>query len=173
MYGVRNASLALRIILAGAGSLWVALIWWMLFGHGLEAVGGWFGRTWPEGDVFRRLSMAVALSIYYVRLLFIWFVFLKRGISRQEAFAVAAWLFCIYMFFSICSGRNANACGLWTGIGIGAFLVGSWLNTRAEHERYLWKRCGAHCGELYTQGLFRFTRHPTILAMSSPTRGCA
>jgi hypothetical protein len=133
IYDFQDASVIQRIMLAGAGALWVALVWWMLFGHGIETVSQGFGWNWHEGNVFRRICLAAALSIYYLRLLFTWSVFLKRGISRKEAFTVAVWLLCIYLFLSISGGRNADSSDVWLGLGVVVFIIGSWLNTWAEY----------------------------------------
>ena len=83
--------------MAGFVAVWVAAAWWLLFGWGLETAGAWFGEIWRPGDLVRRACLAVALSIYYGRILFTEFVFLKRGMSWSEVFTIVPWIFCIYL----------------------------------------------------------------------------
>jgi hypothetical protein len=92
MYEVGGASTPQRVLLAASGAACVAIEWWLLFGGGIQTAGSWVGRTWVPGDVARRARLAAALSIYYVRILFTEFVFLKRGVSWSEVFTIAPWL---------------------------------------------------------------------------------
>ena len=108
-------------------------------------------------------SLAVALSVYFFRLLFTQFVFLKRAVSWSEAGMIAPWVPCIYLVLSIAGGTNSARMGA-PGIG-GAvlFLFGSWMNSYAEYMRHVWKRRPENKGRLYTLGLFRYSRHPNYL----------
>jgi len=160
MYELRDASFAQRATLALLIGLWVVLTWWLLFGHGLEAASAWFGWSWRSGDPLRRACLAAALSIYYVRLLFTWFVFLKRGVSWKEVFTVAPWVLCIYLLFAIAGGTNQKPLGVACYLGLFLFAAGSWTNSYAEYARNIWKQKPENRGRLYTQGLFRYTRHP-------------
>jgi protein-S-isoprenylcysteine O-methyltransferase Ste14 len=163
MCELRGASMAQRTVLAACGAACVAIAWWLLFGGGIETVGSWLGRTWVPGDVARRACLAAALSIYYVRILFTEFVFLKRGVSWSEVFTIAPWMLCIYLLLGIEGGRDPEPLGLVAVIGIVLFLFGSWMNSYAEYARHLWKRLPENRGRLYTQGLFRYSRHPNYL----------
>jgi protein-S-isoprenylcysteine O-methyltransferase Ste14 len=163
MYELRGASMSQRVLLAICGAAWVAIAWWLLFGGGIETVGSWFGRTWTPGDAARRACLAAALSIYYVRILFTEFVFLKRGVSWSEVFTIAPWMLCIYLLLGIAGGTNPAAPGLAAITGIILFLLGSWTNSYSEYARHAWKRLPENRGRLYTRGLFRYSRHPNYL----------
>jgi protein-S-isoprenylcysteine O-methyltransferase Ste14 len=160
MYESHDASMAQRMVSAALAALWVALVWWLLFGGGLTTVGSWFGQAWKPGDLARRAWLAAALSIYYVRLLFTMFVFLKRGVSWGEVLTVSPWILGIYLLLAICGGRNASAFGMAGGLGVALFVVGSWTNSYAEYARHGWKKQPENRGRLYTQGLFQYSRHP-------------
>ncbi|HEX4020476.1 MAG TPA: DUF1295 domain-containing protein [Acidobacteriaceae bacterium] len=160
MYAVRDASVAQRITLAVLIGLWLLVAWWLLFGPGLEIVSGWLGWNWRPGDPVRRACLAGALSIYYLRLLFTWFAFLKRGMRWSEVFTVAPWVLCIYLLLAIAGGTNAGIPGFAGGVGVVLFVMGSWVNSYAEYARNVWKQKPEHRGQLYTEGLFRYTRHP-------------
>jgi len=141
----------------------VGLAWWLLFGGGVGLVGAWFGRSWTPGDEARRLCLAVMLSIYFLRLLLTQFVFLKRAVGWGEAFMIVPWVLCIYLLLAIVGGRNSAPFGAVAGVGAGLFVLGSWMNSQAEYARHVWKRQPDNRGDLYTLGLFRYSRHPNYL----------
>lgn len=163
MYELRDASIVQRALLAGIGAGCVAIAWWLLFGGGLKTTASLLGRTWKPGDVVRRSCLAVALSIYYIRILFTEFVFLKRAVSWSEVFTIAPWLLCIYLLLAISGGINPVPVAVAAIIGLALFLVGSWMNSYAEYARHKWKQLPENRGRLYTQGLFRYSRHPNYL----------
>ncbi len=160
MYELRDPSRAPRLMMAAIAAVGVALVWWLLVGGGLEIVGRWFGRTWTPGDIVRRFCLAAGLSIYYVRILFTQFVFLKRAVGWKEAFTIVPWILCIYLLLAIAGGTNPEAFGLVASIGVILYLFGSWMNSYAEYTRHVWKQRPGNSARLYTQGLFRYSRHP-------------
>ena len=163
IYAEQGSAVAQRVAIATVVGASVAVAWWLLFGRGLVLVGGWFGQRWNPGDETRRLFLAVALSIYFLRLLFTEFVFLKRAVSWSEAGMIAPWILCIYLVLSIAGGTNSAHIEAPIIGGAGLFVFGSWMNTYAEYARHVWKRCPENRGRLYTSGLFRFSRHPNYL----------
>ena len=95
------------------------------------------------------------LLIYYVWILFTEFVFLKRGVSWSEVFMIAPWP----LLLGIEGGMNSSPLGAAGALGAGLFLLGSWMNSYAEYTRHVWKQRPENCGRLYTEGLFRYSRH--------------
>ncbi len=160
MYELRDPSKAQRLTLAALNLAWVALAWWLLFGGGIAVVGGWFGRAWAAGDSIRRICLLTGFCIYYVRILFTEFVFLKRGIGWSEVFTIAPWVFCIVALLGIAGGMNPVAFHAAGFVGPALFAVGSWMNSYAEYARHAWKQRPENRGRLYTEGLFRYSRHP-------------
>lgn len=160
MYESRDSSIVQRVTLAAFAGVCVGVVWWLLFGGGLEIAGGWFGRMWKPGDLARRGCLATALSVYFVRILFTEFVFLKRGVSWTEVFTVAPWMFCIYVILCVTGGQNTSGFGVTDTVGVVLFVAGSWMNSYAEYQRNAWKQRPQNRGRLYTQGLFRHVRHP-------------
>lgn len=163
MYELPGACMAQRLTLAATVGLWVGFAWWLLVAHGIETAGGWFGQTGATGDAARRICLAVAFSIYYVRILFTEFVFLKRGVSWSEVFTVAPWLLFIFLLLGTAGGTNPSPLGPPGYAGIVLFLGGSWMNSHSDHARHVWKKRLENRGKLYTEGLFRYTRHPNYL----------
>ena len=160
MYYVRDASMTQRITAVVLEVVWLAVVWWLLFGGGLATAGGWFGWTWTPGNPVRRVCLAVALSIYVVRLFFTMFVYLKRGVTWAEVFTVAPWILCIDLLLAVSGAKNPTAFSMTGVYGFVLFALGSWMNSYAEHTRHVWKKQPENRGCLYTEGLFRYSRHP-------------
>lgn len=160
MYASSSASPAQRTMLATMVALWLILACWLLVGNGLVLLAGWFGWQWRLGDLIRRTCLALAFSIYYIRLLFTWFSFLKRGMDWSEAFTIGIWILCIYIFLALEGGTNPAVWDRTASAGLLLFITGSWLNSYAEYTRKIWKQQPANRGRLYTLGLFQYVRHP-------------
>lgn len=160
MYASCDPSVAQRAVLAASLGTCVVLAWWLLLGGGIAVVWGWFGWIYHPGDWIRRISLTVALSIYFLRVLFTDFVFLKRGVSWAEAITIAPWVFTIYVLLALSSGTNPAPFGVAGEFGIVLFIAGSWINSHAEYQRHVWKKRPENHGKLYTRGMFRVTRHP-------------
>jgi protein-S-isoprenylcysteine O-methyltransferase Ste14 len=163
VYATSGRSVAERVAMTAAVGTCVGVAWWLLFGGGIGSVGTWLGRPWTAGDTERRLCLGVTLSIYFVRLLFTQFVFLKRAVSWAEACMIVPWVLCIYLLLSIAGGTNSAPFGTPGAVGTVLFALGSWVNSYAEYTRHTWKRRPENHGRLYTLGLFRFSRHPNYL----------
>jgi protein-S-isoprenylcysteine O-methyltransferase Ste14 len=167
MYGVTGRSIPQRVVLAVSLAFCAALAWWLLFAGGAAAIGAWFGsslgRRWPLGNPIRRAALAIALSIYFIRVLFTEFRFLRRGVSWTEVFSIAPWVFVIYVTVALAGGANPAPFAAAAISGALLFILGSWMNSCAEHQRHAFKLRPENRGKLYTQGLFRLTRHPNYL----------
>jgi protein-S-isoprenylcysteine O-methyltransferase Ste14 len=163
MYELPDVSIAQRLTLAVVIGVWLAMAVWLLSGVGLPVVSARLGWVWRPGDPIRRASLAIALSIYYIRLLFTWFAFLKRGMTWGEALTIAPWLLCIYLLMAIAGGTNQTTLGVTGYFGLILFVIGSWMNTYSEYARGAWKERSENRGKLYTVGLFSFVRHPNYL----------
>ena len=139
------------------------MAWWVLFGKAIPWAAASTEWGLQVGDRDRRLCLAVALTIYFGRLLFTQFVFLKRAVSWSEAAAVSSWILVIYAVLSFAGGTNAARFMIGGGAGCVLFLLGSWMNSYAEYARQVWKGRPENRGLLYTEGLFRYSRHPNYL----------
>jgi steroid 5-alpha reductase family enzyme len=82
-------------------------------------------------------------------------------VSWSEAFTIASWLLCIVILLGIAGGTNSLAVDQIGVFGAILFVLGSWMNSYAEYARHVWKRQPENRGQLYTEGLFRYSRHPT------------
>jgi len=163
MYDVSETSPAPKIALVGSVALWVLFSWWFLLHDGLTQLGAHFGHPLLYGDLLRRDCLVAAFSIYCIRLYFTTFLFLKRGMTWGGAITISLWALFIFMTMSIGGGIHAAPFGPVAILGILLFLFGSWINSYSEYQRHAWKQNPDNKGKLYTQGLFRFSRHPNYL----------
>ena len=144
-------------MLATMVALWLILACWLLVGNGLVLLAGWFGWQWRLGDLINT-CLARRHSIYYIRLLFTWFSFLKRGMDWAEELSDKHLDF-VHLFLALEGGTNPAVWGRTASAGL-LFITGSWLNSYAEYTRKIWKQQPANRGRLYTLGLFQYVRHP-------------
>jgi protein-S-isoprenylcysteine O-methyltransferase Ste14 len=163
MYELTGPSTAQRVTLAWFEALWIVMSAWLLFGGGLETASRWFGQSWTPGDVLRRAFLLGGFFVYFLRVQFTVFVFLKRGMRWDEVFTIAPWLLLIQASLSILGGTVTRPLGATGVIGAALFVAGSWMNSYAEYSRHVWKHRPENSGRLYTEGLFRWSRHPNYL----------
>jgi len=163
LYEMERPPGAERFVFAILAGAWVALAWYLLLGGGLAKAGGWLGQDWSAGDPIRRICLAVAFFIYYIRTLFTVFVFQKRGMGWGSFFGITTWTLCIYIFLAILAETDHRPLGYAAGAGLVLFAVGSWMNSYAEYARGVWKQLPQNRGRFYSGGLFRYSRHPNYL----------
>lgn len=163
MYELSGPSVAQRLTMAALLFASIALAVWLLVGGGIAAVSARFGWNWATGSFVRRACLAAALSIFFVRLLFTVFVFLRRGISWTEVFTVVPWVLFLSVFLALSGGTNRAPLGAAGAVGAILFVLGSWTNSYAEYCRHRWKQRPENRGRLFTASLFRYSRHPNYL----------
>jgi len=112
-----------------------------------------------EGNVFRRIIILVCCLIYFIRFAIGMFVFLQRKISWFEGGLVSVLFFMMFYIFVVSAGSHPEPIGLIDIVGILMFLVGSYINTIADYQRFAWKRKNENKGRLYTLGLFKYSMH--------------
>jgi protein-S-isoprenylcysteine O-methyltransferase Ste14 len=112
-----------------------------------------------EGNIYRQIIMLVCCLIYFVRFTIGMFVFMQRKISWFEGGLVSVLFFMMFYIFVVSPGSHPESIGLIDIVGIFMFLVGSYINTMADYQRFAWKRKSENKGRLYTLGLFKYSMH--------------
>jgi protein-S-isoprenylcysteine O-methyltransferase Ste14 len=163
IYARQGGSRAPRVALAAALAAGVGMACWLLLGVGMQTTSAWLGIRLGVGDFMRRICLLAAFAIYFVRVLFSAFVFLKRAMAWGEATMIAVWVLFIFVLLSIAGGTDPAPIGAAGFAGTAFFVLGSWMNTYAEYLRHMWKARPEHRGQLFTRGLFRWSRHPNYL----------
>lgn len=163
LYAAYGRSRPQRIVMAVIVAVCVGAAWWILSGPGIQWANARFGLHWRLGNAFRRALLGVALTLYFARLLFTQFVFLKRAIRWSEAWTVGSWILVIYLVLACFGGTNPDPFAAGGVAGCVLFLLGSWMNSYAEYARHVWKGRLENRGRLFTGGLFGYSRHPNYL----------
>ena len=79
--------------------------------------------------------------------------------SWTEIIVVSIELSLIHFSYSILGGQVTNPVGIIEFIGIGLFIIGSYLNTGSEIMRQRWKKDPQNRGKIYDKGLFKYSMH--------------
>jgi protein-S-isoprenylcysteine O-methyltransferase Ste14 len=110
-------------------------------------------------DPFRMYLLMVCAVVFYLRLAFCLLVFVKRKVSWFEGIAVGTLYGALVYLFALWESLTPAKVGAIDFIGIGLFVAGSWINSQADYQRYLWKKRPENTGHLYTKGLFKYAMH--------------
>lgn len=143
----------------------ITVIFSVLFISGLLMFANeWMSNSWLDpykiyGDYTRRVILMICLTIYFLRLLFTVFVFLKRKMGWVETILISGLMFFALYSFARVGGNSYLPLNTLDYLGILLFLYGSYINTTSEYTRYVWKKKVENKGRLYTEGLFKYSMH--------------
>jgi protein-S-isoprenylcysteine O-methyltransferase Ste14 len=112
-----------------------------------------------EGNAFRQIIMLICCLIYCLKFTIDLFVFIQRKISLYEGGLVSVLFFLMFYTFTVFAGSHTEAIGLIDIACILMFIIGSYINTAAGYQRYIWKKEVNNKGHLYTAGLFKHAMH--------------
>ena len=159
MHGEKETSWAPRTTGVVLHAVVLAVAGWILLGGGITTVGAWIGADWPAGNLARRAALFAFGCILFARLGFTLFWLLKRRFDWGELVGVTFACVAYQIGFALLGAGETAPFGALGAVGVGLFLVGSYLNTWSEVERKRFKDDPANQGKLFTQGLFRYARH--------------
>jgi protein-S-isoprenylcysteine O-methyltransferase Ste14 len=159
MYGEKETSFGTRITIISAYCLIIVFIVWLNFFGGLEQLAEIFGLQLKIGDFMRRLLLLIFNLIYLARIVLTLFSFLRRKIGWGEAFAIIVALGFYNVSFSVLGGIQPIPVDFIDFFAIGLFLFGSYLNTYSEYQRKQFKKKTENRDKLFTEGLFKYSRH--------------
>jgi protein-S-isoprenylcysteine O-methyltransferase Ste14 len=159
MYGEKEKSFLPRTFLIANHFIVVLIVYWLLFVGGIEFVGNKFGFIWSSGDFLRGILIFFCSLIYFIRIILTSYILLKRKMDWSEVLTIIIWLYFIHTTFALLGGMQTSPVGIIEIIGIGLYLIGSYLNTGSEYFRKVWKQNLENKGKLYTEGLFRYSMH--------------
>lgn len=131
---------------------------WLMFAD-TNTLLGWLKPYAIRGDHVRRLILMSCLIIYFLRLLITVSVFLKRRMTWFETIVITILMAFVLFSFAKVGGNNQQPVSMIEIIGILLYLLGSYINTRSEYTRYIWKKKEMNKGRLYTDGLFKYSMH--------------
>lgn len=159
IYGnAHNSAPQKTVLILLESAILAAALWLLLFG-GLETISHWLNVSWDQAIPARRVLLALGFVVVFLRMKVTMLYLLKRSMGWEEAFSIPFAFAMYYWGFSLLAGPVAAPVGVAEYVGIGLFLIGSFINTGSELIRDSWKRDPAHAGKLYTGGLFRYSMH--------------
>ena len=112
-----------------------------------------------EGNIYRQIIILFCCLIYFSRFVICMFIFMQRKISWFEGGLVSVLFFMMFYLFGVSAGSHPEPIGIIDITGIFLFLFGSYINTLADYQRFVWKRKIENKGRLYTIGLFKYSMH--------------
>ena len=141
-----------------------AAVWLTFFAPTASAQGGSPGR---------QVALLTCVVIYVARAAYTLFVFVKRKVPWWEA-AWGGGIIGFVLFFFLLGGlRVAQPIGPVDLAGMLLYFAGSYIGTASEHSRFVWKARPENQGRLYTEGLFRYSRHINYFGDLLLFGGCA
>ncbi len=153
-----NPSVSMKVLLS-AGILLGTLIPAMQMNASASSLTRTLGLEALDGNSARQLLIVSCSLIYFVRFAVCMFVFVKRKIGWIEGGLVSVLWFAMFYLFNTSAGSQAEPIGLIDVAGILLYVVGSYINSRADYQRYVFKREPTNKGRLYTEGLFKYSMH--------------
>ena len=115
------------------------------------------------GDPGRQAALLLCAALYIARAAHTLFVYVKRAIPWWEAAWGGSLIGCVLFFFLLGGLRQAQPLGWMDAAALLLYIGGSYLGTASEHARHVWKARPENAGRLYTEGLFRHSRHVNYL----------
>ena len=160
MHGEQEHSYATRTVCALLHLVFLGVAAWIYFAGGAEVISWWFGgEPVSAGDLARRIILFSFGVVLFFRINLAFFYLLKRRFDWEEFGGVLFALFVYQVVFAMLGARANMPINALDIAAIALFLVGSYLNTGGEWQRKRFKDDPKNRGKLYTQGLFRYSRH--------------
>lgn len=159
LYGKNSKSIPQKIIINILELLILWLSYWILFQDGGFYLNKYFHIQNSIGYLDRRIIIFSFNIIIFIRLAFMMIVFLKRKIPWQESVSVPFAFALYYIGFSILVLPTNKTIDWIDILAIFLFLFGCYLNSWSEYQRNKWKFNTENKGRIYTEGLFKYSRH--------------
>lgn len=156
MYEEKSPSRPQKLAIVAIELVLIAASYLVLFGPLLSGV-----RAFADAPSFARNATLFAFDlVVFARFLGTLFVFVERRIPWEEALSIP-FAFALYLLgFPLLAQPASVDFGAIEVLGMGLFVVGSFINTFSEHQRRRFKRRPENEGKLFTGGLFAVSMHP-------------
>lgn len=125
------------------------------------------------GSLSRQVALLACIVIYVARAAHTLSVFVKRKIHWWEAAWGGGAIGGVLFFFLLGGLRAPEPLGVVDLAGLLLYIGGSYIGTSSEHSRHIWKARPENRGHLYTEGLFRYSRHINYFGDLLLFGGCA
>jgi protein-S-isoprenylcysteine O-methyltransferase Ste14 len=159
MYGTYEKSAGAKTALTVLHAIGVCSSAWILFGSGFEFLFYWTGKSAAADHALGRALVFACAVVYFARVCFGTLRLYKRTVGYGEGVGIGVYAIFIHTLFAF-FGRTSRWPSSWPlFLGVFSYVAGSYLNTRSEYLRDVWKRNPANQGRLYTKDYFRYSQH--------------
>ncbi|MGA8872495.1 MAG: DUF1295 domain-containing protein [Candidatus Acidiferrales bacterium] len=159
MYGTYEKSAGAKTALTVLHAVGVYSSAWILFGSGFGLLFHWTGKTAPSDHVLGRVLVFACAAVYFARVCFGSLRLYKRTVGYGEGIGIGVYTIFIHTLFAFFGRINRQPLDWLLFLAVFLYVAGSYLNTRSEYLRGLWKGNPGNQGRLYTAGYFRHSRH--------------
>jgi protein-S-isoprenylcysteine O-methyltransferase Ste14 len=140
-----KAAITAWYLLCAAGALWLT------FSAPTEGP--------PPGNLARQTALIICVAVYIARAAHTLLVFVKRTVPWWEAVWGGSIIGLVLFFFLLGGLRVSQPIAPFDLTAMLLYAAGSWIGTESERARHVWKARPENRGRLYTEGLFRYSRH--------------
>lgn len=154
-YSSKSKSLPQKYTLTFIEVLLIGFSGWLMFFGGFE----FFGLKNNDYALWRYLVIFTFNIVVLIRMSVTMFYLIKRTMPWEEAFSIPMAFALYYVGFTFFVRQNSMPFDIIDALGIFLFLWGSYLNTSSELKRNKWKQNPENKGQLYTEGLFKYSMH--------------
>ncbi len=159
LYGHKSGSIPQKIVIHLIEIILLWISYWILFQN---------GGAWCEQHLFihnatkeldRRVIIFAFNIIIFLRLAYMMIFLLKRKIPWEESISVPLAFAVYFIGYSLFVLPTSKSFGGLDYFAVALFLTGCVLNSGSELLRDKWKKNDENKGKIYTQGLFKYSRH--------------
>ena len=179
LYGQQSKSIPQKLIIHSIEILLLWLSFWILFQNGGPWIDSKLNIPNSTKGFDRRIIIFIFNIITFIRLSFMMIFLLKRKIPWEESISVPLAFALYYIGFSLFVLPTSRSLDIFDFLAILLFVVGSALNSGGEILRERWKSKSENRGKIYTEGLFKYSRHINyfgdvlwVIAYAAITRNC-
>ena len=159
LYGQKSQSIPQKTLIIILELIFLYLSYWILFHTEGNILLSWIGLEEVSAPVERRMIIFLFSIIVFLRMGFTMIYLLKRQIPWEESLSISLAFALYYLGFAMLVLPTDKPLEIIDFIGIGLFLIGSFLNTFSELQRHFWKQHTENQGKLYTKGLLQYAMH--------------
>lgn len=159
LYGKKSKSIPQKIIIHLLEVLLLWLSYWILFQSGGNWVNHHLGINNSIDNIDRRVVIFGFNILISMRLAYMMIFILKRKIPWEESVSVPLAFAVYFIGFPLFVLPISKSIDGLDYFGIAIFIIGCLLNTGSEIQRGRWKKKPANKRKIYTEGLFKYSRH--------------
>eukprot|EP01084_Bolivina_argentea_P084239 152394_1 len=127
----------------------------------IMAVYSYYLIQLSSDNKYRKIALIACGWIYFLRVVYTMHFMLQRRIIMTEIFVTLIFQSIIHFSFGFKKSIDINQDFNYIDIVfILLYIVGSFFNSYSEIQRKQFKKLATSKGKLYTEGLFKYSRHP-------------